>query len=239
MNNVYKIIHLFPPNLACFAPWRESSPLLEKVLPHVMSNDKRHYTSSVELGPPKQDLRWPLTAKDDIDSEEEKLELFTRETQVNPRLLSGYFPSQGTARLLRLTILYSPCSSNSFGLKESNVNPVPQTYVRGFRALPFGDVRNIHPVPTALDSDPIVSSWQSWNGVHPPHLRTEPSVLRVNGGTIVLWSSNATTRAFSAPKVCWKSPPRSTTPHCPIKPAALRKASCKAILASAGSCAFH
>ena len=52
-------------------------------------------------------------------------------------------------------------------------------------------------------------------------------------------ASNATTPAFSAPKVCWKSPPRSTTPHCPIKPAALRKASCKPIPASAGSCVFH
>jgi len=25
------------------------------------------------------------------------------------------------------------------------VNPVPRTYVRGFGALPFGEVRNIHP----------------------------------------------------------------------------------------------
>jgi hypothetical protein len=29
MNNFSKIIHLLPPNLACFAPWRESSPLIE------------------------------------------------------------------------------------------------------------------------------------------------------------------------------------------------------------------
>jgi hypothetical protein len=50
MNNVYKIIHLFPPNLACFAPWGESSPLLEKVSPHVMSNNKRHYTSYADPG---------------------------------------------------------------------------------------------------------------------------------------------------------------------------------------------
>ena len=39
MNNFPKIIHLFPPNLACFAPWRESSPLIE-ISPHVMSNNK-------------------------------------------------------------------------------------------------------------------------------------------------------------------------------------------------------
>ena len=29
MNNFAKQIHLFPPNLACFAPWRESSPRIE------------------------------------------------------------------------------------------------------------------------------------------------------------------------------------------------------------------
>ena len=29
MNNLSKIIHLSPPNLAYFAPWRESIPLFE------------------------------------------------------------------------------------------------------------------------------------------------------------------------------------------------------------------
>ena len=29
----FKIIYLFPPNLACFAPWRESSPLMESFTP--------------------------------------------------------------------------------------------------------------------------------------------------------------------------------------------------------------
>jgi hypothetical protein len=38
MNNFSKIIHLFPLNLACFAPWPESSPLIE-ISPHVMSNN--------------------------------------------------------------------------------------------------------------------------------------------------------------------------------------------------------
>jgi hypothetical protein len=33
INNFFKIIHLFPPNLACFAPWRESSPLIESFIP--------------------------------------------------------------------------------------------------------------------------------------------------------------------------------------------------------------
>ena len=28
---------------------------------------------------------------------------------------------------------------------KDEVNPVPRTYVRGFGALPFGEVRNIHP----------------------------------------------------------------------------------------------
>ena len=35
--------------------------------------------SYVEIGPPKRGLRRPLTAKDDIDSEEDQLDLFARD----------------------------------------------------------------------------------------------------------------------------------------------------------------
>jgi hypothetical protein len=48
MNNFSNIIHLFPPNLACFAPWRESSPLIE-ISPHVMSNNKCLHLSGTTL----------------------------------------------------------------------------------------------------------------------------------------------------------------------------------------------
>jgi hypothetical protein len=47
------------------------------------------------------------------------------------------------------------------------VNPVPRTYVRDFGALLFGEIQTIHPVPTAVNRECIVFSWESWNGVHP------------------------------------------------------------------------
>ncbi len=42
--------------------------------------------------------------------------------------------------------------------KTTGVNPVPRTYVRGFGALPVGEVWNIHPVPTVLDRERVVFS---------------------------------------------------------------------------------
>jgi len=46
------------------------------------------------------------------------------------------------------------------------VDPVPPTYVRGFGALPFGEIRNIHPVPIGLDGAKFFVEQRSWNGVH-------------------------------------------------------------------------
>ncbi len=44
------------------------------------------------------------------------------------------------------------------------VNPVPRTYVRGFGALPFGEVRNIHPRTHARGV--------LWYGVNQPERKT-------------------------------------------------------------------
>ena len=55
---------------------------------------------------------------------------------------------------------------------SDDVNPVPQTYVPGFGALPLAGFQKIHPVPIVLDTERIVFSWQNWNGVHPrTHVR--------------------------------------------------------------------
>jgi hypothetical protein len=63
MNNFSKTIHLFPPNLACFAPWRESSPLIE-ISPDVMSNNKCLHlrgTTLVRRLPEFSLLQWDMT----------------------------------------------------------------------------------------------------------------------------------------------------------------------------------
>ncbi len=69
----------------------------------------------------------------------------------------------------------------TFPALTAQVNPVPRTYVRGFGALPFGEVRNIHPEQTPPANLALVVRGSSQDS------RPERSVVRGKHTSLTLY----------------------------------------------------
>ena len=73
------------------------------------------------------------------------------------------FNGESVLRFFAIPIRLMPAELQ---ISLGRVDPVPPTYIRGFGVLPFGEIRNIHPVPIGLDGAKFFVEQRSWNGVH-------------------------------------------------------------------------